>query len=535
MKSTRYQFGILLNGNYLYPWQIKVIEALYKTGLAECSLLIIKKSNSSPDKSLFKKLFNPNLLFEFAKKLRLHSGPYKQIPIPSWLNTEILYAEVSQEGKYAEIFSSDDVNAIKSKNLDFLIRFGFGIIKGEILESAKWGIWSFHHGNEQEFRGGPAGYWEIIKNADKQGVLLQQLTDKLDSGKLILKREFSVLRHSYSENLNKLFLQSADMPAQALKMIHSGNLNPESFNPISTHAPIYRYPSNLQFIKGWFIISFYRLKLKWVHLCKQEKWVIGWRQQGNHQYQFISSPSSGTYYADPFIILENGITQILAEYYSYKEKKGSIVLIKPNQSGHTTIIEKDTHLSYPFIFHEKGITYIIPEEANTGKLNLYQWDGQTESVKFITTLLNQPAIDASIVKHQDTYYLFAGLKGELPNEKLFLYYSSNLFGPYQEHPCNPVKVSPEGARMAGAFLHENGNLVRPSQCSIHAYGEKVIFQKILELSKTSYKEEPFKELTPGMLKGFSDGLHTFHKSGNFVVIDVKRMQSDWVSFNAQLK
>ena len=48
---------------------------------------------------------------------------------------------------------------IKSKNLDILFRRDFRILKGEILNSARFGIWSFHHGDNDHFRGLPPGFW----------------------------------------------------------------------------------------------------------------------------------------------------------------------------------------------------------------------------------------------------------------------------------------------------------------------------------------------------------------------------------------
>lgn len=524
----------MLNGSFLYPWQLKVLKHLYDTGLSSCKLIIIKKDSLSQPPSIISR-FSRFSLFEVFKRTFLHQHIFRQVPIPDWINAKVIEVETNREGKFGESLSEEDIREIKGLQLDFLLRFGFGILKGDVLSCTKWGIWSFHHGNEQEFRGGPAGYWEIIKNAATQGVILQQLTEKLDAGNLILKREYSVIRHSYRENLQKLLWHSADMPAQALQLLSNGNISPDSFNTIQTTAPIYKYPTNLSFIFGLCVLLINRVKLKYTLLFKQEKWVIGYKPVTDVQYKFISSQATGSYYADPFIVEDTTGPKILAEYYCYKKKRGSIVLLNPHLKDHKIILDKETHLSYPFVYKEGDEVFIIPEEGNTGGVHLYKWNKYHETVEFVSTLLHLPGIDTSLVKLKNTYYLFTGIQGDLPNEKLFIYYADKLEGPYIPHPCNPVKVSPIGTRMAGSFYDENNILIRPSQSSIRIYGEKVIFNRIKELTKTAYEEEILNELTPGMLKGFEDGLHTYHKSGNFVVIDVKRMRSDWISFKSQLK
>ncbi len=527
------KFGLMLNGMNLYPWQIKVYEEILQTGLAECCLLIIKNEVKEEPKSIFRKLNQPHLFFEQFKKNKLNPTLYKSIPTSILDNIQQLRVTPTKVGKSSEELNMEDIQGIKSKNLDFIIRFGFGIIKGEVLNSAKWGIWSFHHGNEQEFRGGPPGFWEIMKGQKTQGVILQRLGEKLDAGKIILKREYAVISHSYIENVSKLMVQSADMPAQAIKMMATGSLIIDEIKTIPTKAPIYKYPSNLQFVKFLFILLKNKIKFSWIRLMRQENWIIGYRLLNEENYKFIAPARDGEYYADPFSFCDEQKNYIVAEHYSYRTKKGTIVLIQPGQRQTKTIIEKDTHLSYPFIFEENGIIYLMPEESNDGKLNLYKWNSTNKTFEFYTTILELPCIDASILKHDGTYYLFLGLKGLLPNEKLFIYHSTQLEGPYSPHMANPVKVSPAGSRMAGPFYYQNDVLIRPSQYSVEHYGEKIIFHKINVLNNFEYNEEFHSELKPTNNAPFKCGLHTYHKNINFEVIDLKRRKSSFAAFTAQ--
>ena len=86
-----------------------------------------------------------------------------------------------------DYFSEANCKEIKNLKLDVLLRHEFRIIKGKILNIPKYGIWSFHHGDNDINRGGPPGFWEIMFNQSVTGVTLQILNDKLDGGNVIEK------------------------------------------------------------------------------------------------------------------------------------------------------------------------------------------------------------------------------------------------------------------------------------------------------------------------------------------------------------
>ena len=97
----------------------------------------------------------------------------------------------------------DDIDLIKSYKLDFIIRFGFGIIKGEILKIPKYGVWSFHHGDEKKIRGGPYCFWEIYNSEPTTGFLLQKLTNRLDGGVVLKKGFLKTQGYSFKKNISQ--------------------------------------------------------------------------------------------------------------------------------------------------------------------------------------------------------------------------------------------------------------------------------------------------------------------------------------------
>ena len=68
-----------------------------------------------------------------------------------------------------------------------------GILKGEILKLTKFGVISFHHGDNRFYRGGPSGFWEVFNNELSSGFIIQRLNDELDGG-MVLFRELNDYR-----------------------------------------------------------------------------------------------------------------------------------------------------------------------------------------------------------------------------------------------------------------------------------------------------------------------------------------------------
>jgi methionyl-tRNA formyltransferase len=100
--------------------------------------------------------------------------------------------EVEPMGKkFIHKFPPDALEKIRGKELDVILRFGFNILSGEILTVARYGVWSYHHGDNEFYRGGPPHFWELVEKSPLSGVILQVLTEELDSGLVLCKSLFS--------------------------------------------------------------------------------------------------------------------------------------------------------------------------------------------------------------------------------------------------------------------------------------------------------------------------------------------------------
>ena len=71
---------------------------------------------------------------------------YRTRPIEECLpGVPVLRCQVTRKGKWSEYFSAEDIARIAAHDLDFVLKFAYGIIRGEILSVARYGIWSYHH------------------------------------------------------------------------------------------------------------------------------------------------------------------------------------------------------------------------------------------------------------------------------------------------------------------------------------------------------------------------------------------------------
>ena len=105
-------------------------------------------------------------------------------------------------------------------DLDVAVRFGFRIIKGDALRIARYGVWSYHHGDNLVNRGGPAGFWEVMEDADVTGSVLQRLTEELDNGQVLYRSFSPTNRFSVAKNQTDLFWSSTAVLPRVLEDLH---------------------------------------------------------------------------------------------------------------------------------------------------------------------------------------------------------------------------------------------------------------------------------------------------------------------------
>jgi hypothetical protein len=536
-------FGVMCNSFVFQAWQANCIRQLMRNGMIP--KLLIMDDNGQSIKSPWQKTskyLNRKGLYHLYQRVFFRPQAKEPVDLTEQFEGVETIACKTNRKKFSEYFSDADIKEIKSHKLSFILRFGFNIIRGEILEAARFGVWSFHHDDEQKYRGGPPGFWEIVKNDTVTGVILQRLTNKLDGGIILKKGYFKTITHSYSGQIDSLYFETSSFPLQVCKDILNGQASYFQFPPSYTKATVYKAPSNAVMVN--FLLKLIINKLLFHHneVYQPEDWNVGIlskpvleviKNSVPAEITWLPDPPKGHYYADPFGFIRNEKLNIVFENYNYRTRKGIISrveFIEENFGKIQPAISEKFHLSYPFILESEGQLFCIPETAAINQVRLYKLNQETGKFHFHRTLLEGfPAADPTIFKFGGRWWLFATHQRQ-SNTKLFAFYSNGLLEPFVPHNNNPIKTDVRSARPAGMPFFKGQDFIRSAQDCSKTYGGRVVLNKILTLNPDEFSEEEVGIIEPAKRSKYKLGLHTLSGTGNFTLIDGKRFKFDGDNF-----
>ncbi len=269
-----------------------------------------------------------------------------------------------------------------------------------------------------------------------------------------------------------------------------------------------------------------------------KQWTIGIAEESIHNiirnkkqqidFKWLMTGNKMQSYADPFVTFnpQNNEVVILAEQFTTGQFNGKIAAINyTKEQGFAeavTIISNGSHLSYPLVYSENGKSYIIAENAYNHQLNAYEYNPETKEVGKNVVISDKPLIDATILKKDGKYWLFASMLGEGVFDELDIYMSDSLLGPYEPHQLNPVKKNLNGSRPAGSFIEVDGAIYRPSQNCKAYYGHSITIHKLSKLSLTEFEEEEYMQIDADKYQEFNLGVHTINGTGNYLVVDAQK-------------
>ncbi len=236
-------------------------------------------------------------------------------------------------------------------------------------------------------------------------------------------------------------------------------------------------------------------------------------------------PEKDRYWGDPFILQRENRYYVFIEEKMYTTGLGHIACLTLDEEGglvsNQVVLERPYHLSYPFLFEQRGETYLIPETASQRTVELYRCAHFPDRWEFVKTLMTDIyAVDATLLEYESKYWLFANVKepGGSSLNALHLFYAASPFAErWTPHPRNPVVRDIRSARPAGRIFTRDGMLIRPSQDSARRYGYALRFNHITRLSEAEYEEAAISTFRPR--GGRILACHTFNQAGGLTVID----------------
>lgn len=209
--------------------------------------------------------------------------------------------------------------------------------------------------------------------------------------------------------------------------------------------------------------------------------------------------------ADPFLFVKDDTLYLFFEkVYAGIREWGRISMTKTTDLVHWTepvdVLSLSYHLSFPFVFEDNGVVYMIPESNEADAVCLYRANDDLSKFTFVRNLVEQPRTkdicfnfcDSHILKKDGIYYLFTSVSYRWRYD-LELYYTADLLnGQFQKHPMSPVCQGNEYGRSGGSILHLNDYYYRVTQDCHARYGENVSVVKIEDMSPQNYKESLYK-------------------------------------------
>ncbi len=449
-----------------------------------------------------------------------------------------------KQGAFKYAFTSDSLAKVAGEGFDVLINLELGFLTGDILNTPKHGVWSFHHGNEEHYRGLPPAFWEIYNNDPVCGLVLQRLTEELDAGYILEKGFVPSHLRSYRRSLEMLFSVGHQWPAKICRQLLTTDFSTLQTKS-TTRAKVYRAPSNKQII--YFIAKLFGRNFKYLFTSFffAERWRIGVIQKPlqyfvDHDTQdldphWLPMAKKTIFMADPFGFESAEGSRIIFESFDYKTRLGTIGTTrfdpKTKKFDSSKIeISKPYHLSYPFVFKYLSKTYCLVETYTQNKLNYFQLQADGSWLPYKEVLSEKLRNDNTLFEHEGLWYLFY-TKGEMgANLNLNIAYASSPFGPFTEHLLNPIKIDIRSARAAGALFYKDGLIYRPSQNSVLSYGSSISLHQILKLSPTEYRETFVNKIKPAAHWGGFQGLHTLsYLDQNHTLIDCQKPEWIWTN------
>lgn len=505
-----------------------------------CDVIIQKKNKPNFKKPIFERVSDSLWsrlwrMIQFIERRRLsekNKDHQKLYSLKEFSLNEINIDVIASKSGFVHRFSDDDISLVKSNSYDYIYRACNGILRGKILNAAKHGILSFHHGDNRSNRGGPAGWWEVVLKEVTTGFTLQILTDELDGGDVFCRGNFPTKTY-YLENQAEVQRRSLVYLYNFLNKIIEGKEPHPSKEKTPYYMPLYRQPK----IKDLFFYLGYLLKLsiisnfnKILNIDVEPKWHISyshenWKETALWRSKTINN-NKNSYFADPFLISKGSKSYCFCEEIDKSTKKGVISLIEisgNNQEYKGIILAEPFHLSFPFIFEIDDMVYMIPESAENNDIRLYECVDFPLQWKLKTVLIDNISATDSIVFFKDSKYWLltnSSISDESDHSsELMIYYSNSLISNnWTPHQNNPVIIDASCARNAG-YIYNDETLYRVSQkIGFNTYGTGININKIKVLTTTEYREELASKILPKFKKKLR-GTHHMSSNENMTVID----------------
>jgi hypothetical protein len=547
-RTNKLSVVILLNERKIPLWIFSSIERLLNSSHADVTL-VVSKEPSEP--SLIRKPAGAGMfLLKLVEKI-----DYLIFKRRDNYNLLKDIAELQTLGNFLELNTVSDFpnkiqNQLKQVFLeiqpDLAVTFGLHCLNEELLLIPRYGIFSFSIDTGNIPGGFDYGFWEVFRYRLTSWSTVGIITNKGKQNEVIFGSMESTCPFSINKNRNNIFYRTSLFLTRLTEGLRFNGdeyilLQKERHNEwrnIETDVEI-----SVDFFKvlrdtAKYIARVSRLVINKILYTDAFSWEILINKSSDMNfpsYNFSEfkpiKSQRDLFWADPFVISQNDRYYIFLEEFIYKTNKAHISLIELDSNGETLwqkkVIDKAYHLSYPFVFKEDGIYYMIPETASNKTIELYRCVSFPDVWEFDRYIMRDVlATDTTLFHFDGKWWLFTtldqtgGISGG--STELFLFFADSPFADkWISHPLNPIVSDESRARCAGNLFVRDGEIYRPSQDCTMRYGRGLNFNRIIKMNENEFIEVVIDKIKPewdSKLKG----LHTFNYDDNLKIIDVYR-------------
>ncbi|HET9576899.1 MAG TPA: hypothetical protein VFP44_03675 [Usitatibacter sp.] len=410
----------------------------------------------------------------------------------------------------------------------------------EAAAHARFGAWRFFFGEAQGTAEPLAALREVVDAAPVTASGVRIRLGRGQPDRIAYQSWARTFPFSLAKSRDALFAKTAQFLVRALCDLHAGGAQwlAGSTQPARPRAEE-RLPTTAQALRHISVLGTRLAKRAAEKALTVEEWSIAYRfsddedwsgsLEGFHRLQ----PPKGWFWADPFPIQVNGRNYIFFEELPLGASKAHISVVEVDRDGHASkpvkVLERDYHLSYPFLVEDEGRLYMIPETANNRTIEIYRCVDFPTRWKLERVLLKDVfCADTTLHRDGDRWWMFtnAAHQGADVNDELCIYSSDRLLGEWEPHRRNPVKSDVRSARPAGRLFWQNDRLYRPGQIGAPHYGAGIALHRVTRLTRDEYVEQEDRRIMPAgkAAQGAAPadvvlGIHTINRAGDLSVTD----------------
>jgi len=536
--------GAALDGPAVPAWISATLSGLYEADFLDVRIVALDVASLDSRRPRASRW--PAVLFTLYEKLdyRLFKSA-----TDAFAHVEVIGDLTGRANVLTDLADDSTLAAVRSEELDVVLWFASTRPRAELLDCARFGVWTLNHDESRTYPSGPSFARQLLDDEPVVATALQIL-GKDDRDRVIYRSFSAIDPHSLYRSRNAAYWKAAHFMLRRLEHLHKGGWdfirNLAMYQEPARPCHDMRQPSNAEMLRFLVRLLARALRSRLRKILYRETWFLAYRygrgaSSAEEMRDSVSVfPPDGHYFADPFVTRHDDRHYVLFEDYLTRERRGVISYLELDGTEHGFVpqvaLARDFHLSYPFTFALDGQLFMVPETAAKRTVELYRAEEFPSQWTFEATLLTGVAgVDATIVTHAGKLWLFVNVKehGAHYSEELCIFFADSLTGPWTSHWLNPVVSDVRSARPAGRIFERDGMLIRPGQDSSRGYGRAVVLNRIDVLSEDDYRETPIARIDHSWCKE-NVGTHTYNFDDDYEVVDGRRWERRWHPIDALL-